>query len=220
MIKGIIYDLDDVIINSIGLHIQASDMVFAEYGVQQDKVNLSDKLKASLLGRRVIDVMKILIKHYKIKASPEEIHQRREEIFYQLAKDKLELLPGVKESIKLFREHDYKMAIASSATKKLIHLVLSKFELLHLFPEVVAAEDIQRGKPNPEVYQLAAKKLVLEPSECVVLEDANNGIKAAKKAGCKCIAIRNQYVPEQNLSKADLLVDSLNDITTLMIKKL
>jgi len=220
MIKGIIYDLDDVMVNSYGLHVKATGLVLSEQGVQLDQKTLSEKLKSKLLGRRVIEVIRILVSHFKLKIDPKALFQRREEIFLRLAREELGLMPGVKESLNLFRNEGYKTAVASSGTKELINLVLEKFGLFHLFEEIVTAEDVRKGKPDPEVFSVAVKKLVFKPEECVVFEDATNGIKAAKKAGCKCIAIKNPHVPEQDLSKADVVVNSLNAVGLLMIRKL
>ncbi|MDD5566717.1 MAG: HAD family phosphatase [Patescibacteria group bacterium] len=220
MIKGIIYDLDDVIIDSYGLHVKATEMVLAEFGVKPGQQKISDKLEAKLLGKRVIEVMEILARHHKLKVDPRILHQRREEIFLKLAQAELELFPGVKESLRLFKAEGFKTAVASSGTKELINFVLGKFGLFHLFEEIVSAEDVKKGKPDPEVFKKATGKMGLKPEECVVLDDSTNGIIAAKKAGCKCIAVPSAQTPKQDLSKADRIVDSLGEITLSIIKQL
>ena len=90
---------------------------------------------------------------------------------------------------------------------------MEKFKVADYFDVIVSGDDVKRGKPDPETYLIAVKKLGIRPSQAVVLEDATNGIAAAKAAGCFCIAIKNPYTPKQDLSRADLALDSLADLS-------
>ena len=128
-------------------------------------------------------------------------------------------MPDLLQSLKLFKKNKFKIALASSGTKKYINVVLAKFKIADYFDVIVSGDDIKRGKPDPEIFSVAVKKLGLKPEETLVLEDATNGIEAAKSAGCKCIAVINKMTPPQNYSKADLVINSLEEIDMGLVKK-
>ena len=102
--------------------------------------------------------------------------------------------------------------MASSGTKEFINIVLDKFKIRDYFRVIVSGDEVSVGKPAPETFLIAAEKLGLSPQQCIVLEDATNGIESAKAAGCKCIAIPYKKGLKQDLSKADLILDSLNEV--------
>ena len=218
MIKGVIYDMDDTLVDSNSLHARATTMMLSKYGCDTDR--LPKKMVSNFVGRRVKEMMGEIKNYFKIKEELDILLIKNEETFLKIAQEELELLPGARESLKLFQEDGYQIALATSATDKYINLVLDKFAIRDYFEVIVSGDDVQIGKPNPEVFLTTAKKLDLNPGECLVLEDAKNGIEAAKKAGCKCIAIRNDHIPPQDLNEAGMVVDSLEEINKELIKDL
>lgn len=217
MIKAVIYDLDDLMVNSAPKHFKATDILLQRYGHKYEE--LPDKLKTNFIGKRVIDVLKNIIGHFKISADLNELYRERMRIFLDLIRDELEAMPGLFKSLKLFK-NKYKIALASSGTRKYIEFVLEKFEIENYFDVVVSGDDVKVGKPSPETYLIACKKLGLQPTECVVFEDAAVGVASAKSAGCKCIAIKNPYTPPQDLSEADLVLGSLDELTLKIVDSL
>jgi len=211
MIKAIIYDLDDLMVNSNPLHTEASDKVLQKYGVSQKK--LPEHIRAKFIGMRVSDILKNLIDYFQLGVNLEDLREKRSAIFLELVRKKLQVMPGLFQSLKLFRQNKFKIALASSGTKKYINIVLEKFKVADYFDVIVSGDDVKRGKPSPETYFIAVKKLSIRPSQAVVLEDATNGIAAAKAAGCFCIAVKNSHTPKQDLTKADLILDSLTDLS-------
>lgn len=203
--------MDDLMVNSQPLHAEASNYVFEKYGVDLGK--LPSGVRAGFIGMRVSDVLKEIIRYFDLKVNFEKIRKERSELFLKLVEKKLKLMPGLKKSLKLFKENGIKIALASSGTKEYINLVLTKFNLTKYFDVIVSGDDVKRGKPDPETYLIAIKKLHIKSSQAVVLEDATNGITAAKAAGCFCIAIKNPHTPKQDLSKVDLVLDSLSDLS-------
>lgn len=218
MVKAVIYDLDDTMVNSDPLHARAWEELLKEYGYKFG--DLPEHMRSSFIGMRVIDIVKEIAAYLKLDASTDKLYQKRVEAFLLLVEKELELMPGLLESLDLLRRHNYKLAIASSGAKKYIELVLNKFHIKDYFAVVITGDDVTIGKPNPETYLVASKKLGLLPSECLVLEDATKGIQSAKAAGCLCIAIKNPNVPPQNYPDADLVMDSLQDINLDVIKSL
>jgi len=218
MIKAIIYDLDDLMVNSIGLHKEANKKVFKNYNVDFNK--LPKELYYKFVGMRVVDILEIFIKEFNLKINLKDLEDKREKIFLELVENELEEMPGLVESLELFKTNNLKIAIASSGTRKYINLVLKKFDLENYFDIIISGDDVKNGKPNPETFIVAAEKLKTPVQNCLVLEDATNGIESAKKAGCICIAIKNSYTPKQDLSKADKILNSLSDINMEVISSL
>ncbi|MFH1564551.1 MAG: HAD-IA family hydrolase [bacterium] len=183
-------------------------------------LSVSHLIRSKFIGMRVIDICKETIDTLKLNTDIESFYNKRIQLFLDIVKDELEALPGLIESLKLFQSNNFKIALASSGAKKYIDLVLDKFNLRDYFDVIVSGDCVKIGKPNPETYLVASKKLNFKPEECVVLEDAKNGIESAINAGCKCIAIINTNTPPQDRSKANMILDSLKEITLEKINSL
>jgi beta-phosphoglucomutase len=218
MIKAIIYDMDDLMVDSDPLHNLAWEKLLS--GFNHKFSELPEELRAKFIGLRVIDTTKEIVKALKLDTDPERLYEKRTEIFLDLARDKLKALPGLNKTLRLFTQNGLMIALASSGNKPYIQLVLDKFKIKDFFDIVVSGDDVRFGKPNPEIYLVACKKLGFRPEECVVLEDAKNGIESAKAAGCKCIAIINLHTPAQDHSKADLILNSLEELSLETINSL
>ncbi len=218
MIKAVIYDLDDLMVNSIGLHKKAWNVLFAAYGV--NVADIPAELESKFVGMRVSDILEKIVAYFKVKADLNELYQNRQEIFLKLVESDLEAMPGLIESLEFCRTNRLKTALATSATKKYYNLVLDKFAIRNYFDAIVCGDDVKKGKPDPETYLVACQKLGLAPADCLVLEDAANGITSAKAAGCKCVAVRNSCTPPQDLGQADVIIDSLNGLNSEIINSL
>ncbi len=218
MIKAIIYDLDDLMVNSDPLHTETWEIILKESGYKFSE--LSEKLRSKFIGMRVKDISKEIIKELKLNVDFDYFCKERIRIFLKLVKEKLEAMPGLIYSLNLFKEGGFKVAIASSGAKEYIKLVLERFDISHYFDAIVSGDDVKIGKPSPETYIIACKKLNLKPEECLVLEDATVGIESAKAAGCKCIAIKNPNTLPQDHSKSDLLLSSLEELTFDIVNSL
>lgn len=217
MIKAIIYDLDDLMVDSNFLHIESWE-ILKEYGHSLSEIPLEKQ--SHYIGMRVIDITEDIVKTLNIKATVKEVFEKRNKIFLDLAKNNLEMMPGLIYSLELFKNNNYKIALASSGVKEYIDMVLDKFGIRKYFDRVITGDDVKKGKPDPETYALACAKLGFNSDECVVLEDAANGVRAAKGAGCKCIAIVNTHTPIQDHSGADIILNSLEEINLEIIKEL
>lgn len=218
MNTGIIYDLDDLMVDSFTLHRKASEVVLNTYGHSSNE--LPADMVSGFVGRRVIDIIKETFEYLKISDNVDEAYSKRNEIFLELVKNELQAMPGLQYSLDFFKHEGFAIALASSGTRRYIDLVLDKFNLNDYFKVIITGQDVQKGKPDPESYIQAAKKLTLPPSACVVLEDATHGIESAKAAGCKCIAIQSHSTPQQDVSKADIVLKSLNNINTKILSSL
>lgn len=218
MIKAVIYDLDDLMVNSILIHVKADDVLLKRFGHKTS--DLPPDLNSHFVGMRVIDILKKIIEVFKLDVDLSVLYKNREKIFLELAQKELELMPGLVASLDFFQKNGFKIAMSTSANKDYLNLVLNKFKLKKYFEAIVTGDDVKSGKPDPEIYLATARKLGLKPADCLVLEDATAGIASAKAAGCKCIAIINNYTPPQDLSKADLVLNSLFDINLKIVNSL
>ncbi|OGD84588.1 hypothetical protein A2165_02420 [Candidatus Curtissbacteria bacterium RBG_13_40_7] len=217
-IRGVIYDLDDLMVNSYPLHMEAMLKIFEKYG--KDMGNLPSQMVKNMVGRRIKDILTDLIGFFELDVDFEKFSKERSDIFLALVKSKIKPMPGLLKSLRLFTENNFKIALGSSGTKKYINIVLKKFSIKDYFNVIVTGDDVKNGKPNPETYLVSAQKLGLKPQNTLVLEDATNGIESAKVAGCWCIAVKNKNTPPQDLSRADIIVKSLEEIDLDLINSL
>ncbi len=123
----------------------------------------------------------------------------------------MKAIDGVKNLIQMFRDRGLKTAVASSSHNSLISTVLEKTDLSRSFPEIVSGFEVEHGKPYPDIFLKTSDILKLKADECVVIEDSYNGVTAAKAAGMSCIAFRNPESGNQDLSAADLIIDSFRE---------
>lgn len=212
MIQTIIFDFDDTIVNSDPLHCKAWDILLHEYGYTFEEY--PKELRAKMIGAKVTDNAKEFITYFHINSSLESFSKRKTMLFMSLAKDNLTLLSDVTKTLKFFKNHQLKLALATGGEKFYVYAMLKKFDLEQYFDVIVTNEDVVNGKPHPECYLTALKRMHASPEEALVLEDSARGIIAAKAAGCKCIAIKNVHILPQDLTCADLVVNTLGEITT------
>jgi len=138
--------------------------------------------------------------------------KRTYEIYAALVKGQLKPLPGIVEFVKHCKNAGLKLAVATSTDKTKMDINLKELNLANdTFNATINGLEVARKKPNPEIFLKAAGKLGLDPQECLVVEDAINGVKAAKEAGCRCLAITSSFSKEQ-LSKADWIVTNFRNI--------
>ena len=145
--------------------------------------------------------------------------KERERIYRDISKDILQIFPGAAELVEALIKNDFKLAVASSGTWDKLNFNLEEAGLEDSFKVRICANDVNEGKPDPEVYLKAAEKLGVKPEECVVIEDSYNGVKAAKAAGAKCIAVTSTF-EKSKLKEADVIVNSLEEIDISMIKNI
>jgi beta-phosphoglucomutase family hydrolase len=214
LIKAVIFDLDGVIVESENAHIEAEKQIFLKYGLA---------VSAGELHRYTGTTAKVMftefIAKYKLATTFEELNLQKEKILLNLLKQDAEPTKGVLSLIRELKRRGIKLAIGSSSTRNLVNYILKKLNITCLFDCIIAAEDVEHSKPNPEIFLKAAEELGVSPSQCLVIEDAQLGVEAAKSAGMKCIGYRNPHSGNQDLSKADRVTDDFSklDIEEVLI---
>ncbi len=209
MLKAVIFDMDGVIIDSEPLHYQAYHQMFDEVGI-----DVSAELYDSLTGKSTINVCKQLKDHFSLNHSPEElatIKRRHYDVIFDNDKD-FDLISGVRSLIEDYHENGLTLVLGSSATMASINRIFKRFELNTYFKDKLSGAELKASKPHPEIFIKAAQASGFKPEECVVIEDATNGIEAAKGAGIFCVGFDSEHSKNQDYSKADLVINDFEEI--------
>ena len=217
--KGLIFDCDGVIAETeADGHRVAFNKVFDEenLGIDWDIETYGEKLEIAGGKERMRTIFTTSGSTMDIEDIDEyikKLHKRKTDIYMEMIEQgKLPGRKGVKRLIEEAYQKGIKLAIGSTSNERGVNLLARNVlgEQAYGYFEVILAGDIvSHKKPDPEIYLLAADKLGVKPEECCVVEDTENGFKAAKAAGMKCIVTRSQYSKDEDFSQANLVVDSL-----------
>jgi len=150
--------------------------------------------------------------NYGLNENVEDLMASEKERMYKVLNSDLisEPIEGIKELIDSFLKRNYRLCVASSSPKDNIKLVLKRHNLEMYFDFIVSGEEVTNGKPMPDIFLKAADHFQSSPDNCFVIEDSSNGVTAAKAAGMKCIGFRNVNSGNQDISKADLIINSFS----------
>ena len=156
-----------------------------------------------------------------VELPPEEISEMVVSRLEELYRENLPLLPGAREAVIGF-SREWPLGLASSANRPIIDLVLGLAGLRDAFAATVSSEEVPQGKPAPDVYLEAARRIDVPPAECVAVEDSSNGIRSAAAAGMTVIAVPNREFPptKDALALADDVIDSLTELTPDRVRRL
>ena len=213
MTKAIIYDMDGLLIDSEPFWRTSMIKVLATVGL-----HLTEEQCAATTGLRFDHVLEYWFDRYPWDSkSIVEVHEEVLDEMEHAIMHEAEILPGVFESIELFRSRGYKLAIASSSAMRLIKACVKRLNGSEIFDAVISAEHEEYGKPHPAVFIKAAKELKIHPLDCIVLEDSLMGVIAAKAARMQCVAIPSpENYDNPKFAIADWRLRSLTDIGTII----
>lgn len=208
IIKGVIFDLDGVLVDTEELHYLAWLKVLELLGL-----NLSKKEFCAFAGKQIDIIAEGLIKKYNLNTTKEKLTSHRRKIVVEIFKDSdVKMMPYAKKAVAFFaKETKVNLALASTGIKQMVLMKLKKTGLYNFFSVIITGDDVKRGKPYPEIYLRAVKKLKLKPKDCLALEDTQFGVESAKSAGLFCFAIPNEYSRTQNFSRADKVFKNLKE---------
>ena len=213
-IAAVIWDMDGVLADTAPYHLLAWRETFAKRGI-----NFTEEDFMRGFGIRNDAIIKNTLGKPIIPDEIEAIAREKEATFRRIIGKDIKPLPGALDLLKALDENGVKMAIASSTTIENIHLIIGSLGIADYFRAVITGHDVTEGKPSPKVFLLAARRLGAEPKNCIVVEDAVAGVKAAKSAGMYCIAITNSH-PREKLKEADLIVDTLEMVAVKDLERL
>ena len=214
MSYGLIFDMDGVLIDSYDSHFQSWKDLADEEGK-----TFSREQFTWAFGRTSRECAEKYWPEADAKRVA-ELDARKEELFRNIIADAFPLMKGAHELIEALSEAGFKIAIGSSGPPENVNLTLSKINRPHCFHGVVTGMDVTKGKPEPEVFLTAAKKLGLPPVRCAVIEDAPAGVTAALRAGMTAIGFASTGRTHEELSEAHVVVDALGELSPKRIKDL
>ncbi|MBN1675299.1 MAG: HAD-IA family hydrolase [Kiritimatiellae bacterium] len=208
MIRAVIFDMDGVLTDSEPLICAAATAMFKEHGVTVQPADFRP-----FVGTGENRYIGGVAARYGVTLDIQAAKRRTYEIYLELVPDRLEAFPNAQRVVRRCKAAGYRIALASSADLIKIEANLNKIGLPPaLWDAIVAAEDVRERKPAPDIFLAAAAKLNVTPAQCVVIEDAVNGIAAAKAAGMRCIAVTQSF-PAEQLGQADLVRAAIGDVT-------
>ena len=238
MLQAVIFDFDGVITDSEILHLRSFNQVLAQ---QDIKITVKDYYK-NYLGLTDLDCFKLAADKSRLQLDDQAIKnlvKQKNRIFEELAKTEGQIIEGVRDFLQMLKEKNIPMAICSGSVLAEIELILEEARLRSFFEVIVSAEQVKKGKPNPQGFLLTLQKLnegphfakesqngspsknqnPILPSECIVIEDSHWGLEAAKAAGMHTIAVTNSYDADQ-LSLGEKVIAHLGQLSISDLQKL
>ena len=209
----IMWDMDGVLVDSASFHFAAWREVFSRRGVK-----FSEEDFIRLFGSRNDFIVRSILGQNILEEDIKSIVQEKELEFRDKIKGKVKLLPGASRLLDMLKGN-LKMALVSSAPKENIDLIISELNIEEYFDCIVSGHEVAESKPSPEIYSLAAQKLGTNPRNCLVIEDSPLGVKGAKAAGMKCLAVNHSH-PQQSMIEANVVVNTLEDMDLLSLLKI
>lgn len=208
---GVIFDMDGVLVDSGPAHLQSWQLLAREMGR-----DLTAEQFAHSFGQRSSE---IITHTFGITDDVEiaRLDARKESHYRDLIRGRVPAMPGAMELVMSLHASGVRLAVGSSGPPENVTLVCEEMGLTPMMTAIVTGMDVQRGKPDPQVFQIAVERLHLSPADCVVIEDAPAGIEAAKRAGMVCIALSSSHSRER-LSGADHVVARLSELDVNLIR--
>ena len=207
-IAAVVFDLDGVLLDSEAAWVKVKKEFTEETGG-----HWKEQAQWDMLGMSSIEWSRYMHDELGVPVPPEQISAAVADRLAQQYREQLPLLPGAREAVRSLAR-DWPLGLASSSNRNVIDLGLQAAGLTDDFEATVSSEEVAAGKPAPDVYLEAAKRLGVEPAECVAIEDSANGLRSAHAAEMAVIAIPNRDFPPdpEALALADVVLDSLEEL--------
>jgi HAD superfamily hydrolase (TIGR01509 family) len=212
LIRAILFDLDGVLIDSEQVWNEVRMELASEHGGRW-----SERAQRDMMGMSSPEWSRYMHEVVGVLGSAEEVNREVVARMLERFADSPPWLPGALEVVPRLSER-WPLGLASSSNRELIDAVLAAGELTQFFEATVSSEEVARGKPAPDVYLEAARRLGVGPAECTAVEDSHNGILSAKAAGMRCVAIPNEhYPPGEAVGDADAVIASVSELALQVI---
>jgi beta-phosphoglucomutase family hydrolase len=202
---GVLWDMDGVITDSGEAH-----YISWKKSLDQHGIAFSREFFHKTFGMNNNGILSLLLDRDATEQEVDDIGGLKEELFRQDIRGSLELLPGVARWLQRFSQSKIPQAVASSAPQENIDAIVDELGIGDMFQTLVSGAKLY-GKPDPATFLLAAERLGLAPIDCLVIEDAQVGVEAARRGGMKCVAVCTTH-PKEDLRDADIVVERLTDL--------
>jgi len=209
VIRAVVFDLDGVILQTEEVWDEVRGRYVVERGGRYD-----DAAQRAMMGMSAPEWSRFLHEELDVPGTPEEISADIVRLMEARYRERLPLIPGAREAVERLAGR-WPLGLASSSNRPLIDAALALSGLDRFFAATVSSEEVARGKPAPDVYLDAAGRLGVEPEHCAAVEDSHSGIRSAKTAAMRVIAIPNASYPPgpEALATADAVLDSIAELT-------
>jgi HAD superfamily hydrolase (TIGR01509 family) len=213
VIAAVVFDMDGVLIQSEEVWDEVRERYVRDRGGRYD-----GEVQRAMMGMSSPEWSRYLHDAAGVPDEPAAINDDVVRLMLDAYRAHLPLIAGAQDAVHRLADR-YRLAVASSSNRPLIDTVLDVADLARYFEETVSSEEVARGKPAPDVYLEAARRLGVEPSRCAAIEDSHGGIRSAKSAGMRVIAIPNPSYPpdDESLAQADVVVRSLDELTPELV---
>ena len=213
MIKGIIFDMDGTIVDSLPYHYEAWKIFFNENKVE----NFSEKLN-EYKGGGTLDLMRTVYGNQYSKKELKKMSEDKEKIFRKIYKGEIKQILGFKKFLGELKSKDIMIGLASNAIRKNVSMIINELEIYDYFDSIICGDEVIKGKPNPEMFNETIDRFNISKDECLIFEDSLEGVLAAKNSGVKVIGITssssNKVLKDAGcvMSISDYLDFKLSDI--------
>jgi HAD superfamily hydrolase (TIGR01509 family) len=209
VIDAVVFDLDGLLLDTEQLWDEVREGLARERGGRWP-----ERAQADMMGMSSPEWSRYMHDVVGLRETPDDIAAKVVRRMEARFRERLPLIPGAREAVERLAAR-WPLGLASSSNRPLIDLALGVGGLAPFFAATVSSEEVARGKPAPDVYLEAVRRLGVEPARAAAVEDSRNGLRSAHAAGLRVVAIPNAHFPpdEDSLSLADVLLDSLADLT-------
>ena len=190
--KGVIFDLDGTMVDNMMIHHAAWKKKLAEYGLDLTMEEIKEKIHGINVD--------ILSRLFGNRFTPEEVNRisgEKEKEYRSIFSRQLNLIPGTMDFIKSLEKRGLSMAIATAAPPENVDFIIDGLKIRQFFKTILHADDVSKGKPDPEIFIKAIDALGLQPGECVIFEDSPTGAKAAAASGCSVVIVTTTHIQEE-----------------------
>lgn len=201
--KALIFDMDGLMIDSERLYFEAQREIGSRF-----KRQVKDEILWKLMGRKPLESLKIFVNELNLPLNPEQAKDMRDEIMREKMRNDLKPMPGLYHILNSLHGK-LLFAVSTGAEQEFLDIALDKLGIRDKFRVLQASNDINNGKPDPEIFLVTCAKLGVAPDESIILEDSENGVKAGKNAGSYVIAVPNDYTRTHDFSEADFIAGDL-----------
>ena len=205
-IRAVVFDLDGLMFNTEVVFSLAGRELLSRRGKEW-----TPSLQSCMMGRRAEEAFQVLIDQTGLTATIEDLRNESRKIFYDLLPVHLRPMPGLTELLRVIEERGLPKGVATSSSRRYLEDLLGRFDLLSRFQMALTAEDVSRGKPDPEIYLLAAGRLGILPGEMLVLEDSGVGTQAAVAAGAVVVSVPHEHSLSHDFTGAAYIAQGLHD---------
>jgi HAD superfamily hydrolase (TIGR01509 family) len=214
VIDAVVFDMDGVIVDSEQVWDDVRERYTREVGG-----TYSDAATRDMMGMSSVEWSRYMADTLGVPGTPEEINTAIVERMLARYGEEPPLIPGAIDAVRRCAGR-WPLAVASSSNPELIQVVLDAAGLHDVIPIVVSSQEVARGKPAPDVYLEAARRLAVEPGRCAAVEDSHNGIRSAKAAGMRVIAVPNPHFPPdaEAMAQADVVLGSIAELTPEVVE--